>query len=73
MQRGQVVLVDTNVIIEAFRAHCWNAVTTHFTVESGWAVLTFWGRQILRNSGACEAQIWQCYQFRRITSEMNTV
>ncbi len=34
MQRGQVVLVDTNIIIEAFRAHCWNAVTTHFTVET---------------------------------------
>jgi ATP-dependent helicase YprA (DUF1998 family) len=31
----------------------------------GWAVLTFWGQQILRNPGACEAQIWQCYQFRR--------
>lgn len=29
----------------------------------GWAVLTFWGRQILRNPGACEEQIWQCYQF----------
>lgn len=37
---------------------------------SGWAVLTFWGRQILRNPGACEAQIWQCYQFRRSASEM---
>jgi len=30
----------------------------------GWAVLTFWGRQILRNPRACEMQIWQCYQFR---------
>jgi very-short-patch-repair endonuclease len=30
----------------------------------GWAVLTFWGRQILRDPSACEAQIWQCYQFR---------
>ncbi|MGH8543797.1 MAG: endonuclease domain-containing protein [Gammaproteobacteria bacterium] len=30
----------------------------------GWAVLTFWGRQILRNPEACESQIWQCYQFR---------
>ena len=37
----------------------------------GWAVLTFWGRQILRNPGACDAQIWQCFQFCRITSEMN--
>ena len=34
MQRGQVVLVDTNVIIEAFRARCWRALTTHFTVET---------------------------------------
>jgi very-short-patch-repair endonuclease len=31
----------------------------------GWAVLTFWGRQILRDPRACETQIWQCYQFRR--------
>lgn len=31
----------------------------------GWAVLTFWGRQILRDARACEEQIWQCYQFRR--------
>jgi ATP-dependent helicase YprA (DUF1998 family)/very-short-patch-repair endonuclease len=31
----------------------------------GWVVLTFWGRQILRDPGACEAQIWQCYQFRK--------
>lgn len=34
----------------------------------GWAVLTFWGRQILRDPRACEAQIWQCYQFRRATT-----
>jgi very-short-patch-repair endonuclease len=31
----------------------------------GWAVLTFWGQQILRNPEACETQIWQCYQYRR--------
>lgn len=30
----------------------------------GWVVLTFWGRQILRDPGACEAQIWQCHQVR---------
>jgi very-short-patch-repair endonuclease len=30
----------------------------------GWTVLTFWGRQILRDPAACEGQIWQCYQFR---------
>ena len=33
MQRGQVVLVDTNVVIEAFRARCWRAVSSHFAVE----------------------------------------
>jgi ATP-dependent helicase YprA (DUF1998 family) len=31
----------------------------------GWAVLTFWGRQILRNPSACEAQVWRCFQFRK--------
>ncbi|MGH8694766.1 MAG: endonuclease domain-containing protein [Burkholderiales bacterium] len=31
----------------------------------GWSVLTFWGRQILRDPDACEAQVWQCFQFRR--------
>ncbi len=30
----------------------------------GWAVLTFWGKQILRNPVRCEEQIWHCYQFR---------
>lgn len=34
MQRGQVVLVDTNIIIEAVRSRCWNALTTHFSVET---------------------------------------
>ncbi len=34
MERGQVVLVDTNIIIEAVRTNCWNAITTHFTVET---------------------------------------
>lgn len=34
MRRGQVVLVDTNVIIEAFRTRCWNAVNAHFSVET---------------------------------------
>lgn len=33
MQRGQVVLVDTNVVIEAFRTRCWHAVSSHFSVE----------------------------------------
>lgn len=34
MQRGQVVLVDTNIIIESVRTRCWNAITTHFSVET---------------------------------------
>lgn len=34
----------------------------------GWAVLVFWGRQILRDAHACEAQIWQCYQHRRASA-----
>ena len=32
MQRGQVVLMDTSVIIEAYRTNCWNAVTAHFSI-----------------------------------------
>jgi ATP-dependent helicase YprA (DUF1998 family) len=36
----------------------------------GWAVLTFWGRQILRNPSACETQVWRCYQFRRQKLEL---
>ena len=34
MQRGQVVLVDTNIIIEAVRTGCWNALIVHFNVET---------------------------------------
>lgn len=34
MQRGQVLLVDTNIIIESVRTGCWNAITTHFIVET---------------------------------------
>lgn len=34
MQRGQVVLVDTNIIIEAVRVNCWTALTVHFSVET---------------------------------------
>jgi len=34
MQRGQVVLVDTNIIIEAVRTRCWNALTSSFTLET---------------------------------------
>lgn len=34
MERGQVVLVDTNIIIESVRTGCWNAIVTHFSVET---------------------------------------
>ncbi len=34
MERGQVVLVDTNIMIEAVRTHCWNAIANHFAVET---------------------------------------
>jgi hypothetical protein len=34
VQRGQVLLVDTNIVIEAFRTGCWKALTTHFKVET---------------------------------------
>ena len=34
MQRGQIVLVDTNIIIEAVRTSCWNALTAYFTMET---------------------------------------
>jgi very-short-patch-repair endonuclease len=40
-----------------------DAQKRNFLQSKGWAVSTFWGRQILRNPSACEAQIWQCYQF----------
>ena len=39
------------------------------TLQSqGWAVLTFWGRQILRNPQSCEEMIWQCIQHRRTST-----
>jgi len=34
VRRGQVVLVDTNIIIESVRTGCWNALTTYFKVET---------------------------------------
>jgi hypothetical protein len=34
MQRGQSILVDTNIIIEAIRTRCWNALGSHFSVET---------------------------------------
>ncbi len=34
MQRGQIVLVDTNIIIEAVRTRSWNALIGNFTVET---------------------------------------
>ncbi len=32
MQPRQVVLVDTNIIIEAVRTRCWNAIKAHFQI-----------------------------------------
>lgn len=32
--------------------------------SKGWAVLVFWGKQILRDASHCEEQIWRCYRFR---------
>ncbi len=34
MQRGLAVLVDTNIIIEAVRTGCWNALSTYFSVQT---------------------------------------
>ncbi|MEW6246511.1 MAG: hypothetical protein AB1555_07360 [Nitrospirota bacterium] len=34
MKPGQVILVDTNIIIEAVRVGCWTALTNHFRVET---------------------------------------
>jgi len=34
MQAGQIVLVDTNIIIEAVRTNCWSAIIGHFVVET---------------------------------------
>jgi hypothetical protein len=34
MERGQSILVDTNIIIEAVRTRCWNALRSHFSVET---------------------------------------
>ncbi|MGD9895708.1 MAG: hypothetical protein AB7T14_01320 [Candidatus Methylacidiphilaceae bacterium] len=34
MHRGQTILVDTNVIIEAVRIGCWSAIKAYFRVET---------------------------------------
>lgn len=34
MQRGQVLLMDTNIIIEAVRVNCWTALTAHFSAAT---------------------------------------
>lgn len=34
MHRGQIVLVDTNVIIEAIRTHCWAALRGHYGIAT---------------------------------------
>ena len=33
-QKSQIVLVDTNVIIEAHRTHCWAAIANYFALET---------------------------------------
>ena len=33
-QRGGIVLVDTNIILECFRARCWNAVSKYYCLET---------------------------------------
>lgn len=34
MQQGRCVLVDTNIIIEAFRTGCWKALTACYSIET---------------------------------------
>lgn len=34
LQKSQIVLVDTNVIIEAHRTHCWAAIADYFALET---------------------------------------
>lgn len=34
MEPGRIVLVDTNIIIEAVRTRCWSAVRAHFSVAT---------------------------------------
>lgn len=34
MNPGQIILVDTNIIIEAVRVGCWSALTSHFQIET---------------------------------------
>lgn len=34
MHQGQIVLLDTNIIIEAFRTRCWKAITAYYQIET---------------------------------------
>jgi predicted nucleic acid-binding protein len=34
VKRGQIVLLDTNIIIEAVRTRCWQALTGYFQIET---------------------------------------
>jgi hypothetical protein len=34
MNAGEVILVDTNIIIEATRTNCWSALKGHYRVET---------------------------------------
>ncbi len=33
-EKGQIVLVDTNVILEAHRVSCWNTLASHFRLAT---------------------------------------
>lgn len=34
MHQGQIILADTNIIIEAFRTQCWNALAAYYRLET---------------------------------------
>lgn len=41
----------------------------NFLQSDGWAVLTFWGKTILKHPDRCEEQIWQMYRMRKLQKE----
>jgi very-short-patch-repair endonuclease len=46
-----------------------DAQKRNFVQSQGWAVLTFWGKTILKNPERCEEQIWRVYAARRPEQE----
>ena len=46
-----------------------DAQKRNYVQSQGWAVLTFWGKTILKYPGRCEDQIWRVYAARRPTPE----